>query len=58
MTVLAQKWWVADDAIKGAFQFRRQLDRLLEVVLHKLFEDGEALVILEELDLGSAFVLS
>ncbi len=48
LTVLAQEWRVAKDAVESVLQLGRELERLLEVVADELLEDGEALVELEK----------
>lgn len=44
LAVLAEKWWIKNDAVKGSFQFNRELSRLLKVVSYKFLEHIEALV--------------
>jgi hypothetical protein len=58
LTVFAQEWWIADNAVEGALHLGRELDSFLEVIMHKLLEDSEAFVYFKKLDFWSALVLS
>ena len=57
MAVVAQEWRVDNDAVKGTLKFRRQLERLLEVVWYEFLEHTKSFVDLEQLDLWPALVL-
>lgn len=56
LAILAEKRRVANDAVKDAFEAAVQLQRLGEVVGDELFENGEAVVELEESDLWTFFL--
>ena len=56
LAVLAQERRVDDDAVAGALELGRQLQRLGKVVVDKLGEDGEAVVVLEEHHFGLGLV--
>lgn len=56
LAVVAQEGRITYDTVKGRFQFGWEPDRVLELVVYELFEDGEAFVEFEEFDCGMAFV--
>jgi hypothetical protein len=56
LAVLAQERRVDNNAVAGALELGRQLQRLGKVVVDKLGEDGEAVVMLEEHHVGLGLV--
>jgi hypothetical protein len=58
LTVFAQEWWIANNAVEGAFHLRRELDSFFEVIVNEFLEDSEAFVYFKKLDFWSALVFS
>jgi hypothetical protein len=58
LAVFAQERRIANDVIERRLQFRRQLNRLLKVVVHELLEHCKSFVVLEQLDFWPALVLA
>lgn len=58
LTILAEEWRIANDAVERALELSWELDRLFKVVFDKLFEDGEAFIVFEKLQLWLALVFS
>jgi hypothetical protein len=58
LTVFAEEWWIADDAVKRCLHLGWELDRLFKIVMYELLEDSEAVVYFKKFDLRSALVLS
>jgi hypothetical protein len=58
LTVFAQEWWIADDAVEGSLHLGWELDSFFEVIVYELLEDSETFVDFEKLDFWSALVLS
>lgn len=50
MAVLAQEWWVRYHDVEAVGQFGRNGERFYVVVVCEVWEDGEAIVIFEEVE--------
>jgi hypothetical protein len=58
LAIVAQEGRVNNDAVERALELSRQLERLLEVIVHEFFKNRKTLIDLEQLDLRPAFVFS
>lgn len=58
LAIVAQEGRVNNDAVERALELSRQLERLLEIIVHEFFENRKTLIDLEKLDLRPALVFS